>query len=142
MEQFTKNFSYEELIASSTADKLGLDNTPNAAEKEKLKKLAIEILQPIRDALGKPIKVNSAFRSEKVNKAVGGVPSSQHRLGEAADLTLGSKEKNKELFELISKMIKDKKLTVGQLINEYGYAWTHVSLPRKGKANNQIFSIK
>lgn len=142
MEQFTKNFSYEELIASSTADKLGLDNTPNAAEKEKLKKLAIEILQPIRDALGKPIKVNSAFRSEKVNKAVGGVPSSQHRLGEAADLTLGSKEKNKELFELISKMIKDKKLTVGQLINEYGYSWTHVSLPRKGKPNNQIFSIK
>ena len=142
MEQFTKNFSYEELIASSTADKLGLDNTPNAAEKEKLKKLAIEILQPIRDALGKPIKVNSAFRSEKVNKAVGGVPSSQHRLGEAADLTLGSKEKNKELFELISKMIKDKKLTVGQLINEYGYSWIHVSLPRKGKANNQIFSIK
>lgn len=142
MEQFTKNFSYEELIASSTADKLGLDNIPNAAEKEKLKKLAIEILQPIRDALGKPIKVNSAFRSEKVNKAVGGVPSSQHRLGEAADLTLGSKEKNKELFELISKMIKDKKLTVGQLINEYGYSWIHVSLPRKGKANNQIFSIK
>ena len=142
MEQFTKNFSYEELIASSTADKLGLDNTPNAAEKEKLKKLAIEILQPIRDALGKPIKVNSAFRSEKVNKAVGGVPSSQHRLGEAADLTLGSKEKNKELFELISKMIKDKKLTVGQLINEYSYSWIHVSLPRKGKANNQIFSIK
>lgn len=142
MEQFTKNFSYEELIASGTADKLGLDNTPNAVEKEKLRKLAVEILQPIRDALGKPIKVNSAFRSEKVNKAVGGVPSSQHRLGEAADLTLGSKERNKELFELISKMVKGKKLTVGQLINEYGYSWIHVSLPRKGKPNNQIFSIK
>ena len=141
MENFTKNFTYDELIKSTTAEKLGLDNTPNSTEKEKLRQLAVNILQPIRDALEKPIKVNSAYRSEKVNKAVGGVSNSQHRLGEAADLTLGSKEKNKQLFELISKLIKNKQLTVGQLINEYSYAWIHVSLPRVNKKNNQIFSI-
>ena len=94
MEQITKNFSYDELIASATAKRLGLDNTPNEVEKEKLKKLAIEILQPIRDAWRSPIVVNSAFRSEAVNKAVGGVKNSQHRLGEAADITIGGKERN------------------------------------------------
>ena len=144
MEQFTNNFSYEELIASSTADKLGLDNTPNAVEKEKLRKLAVEILQPIRDALGKPIKVNSAFRSEKVNKAVGGVPSSQHRLGEAADLTLGSKE-NGKLYNMIRDMVNKGKITLGQCIWEYGDnknpLWVHVSLPT-AKHKNEFFRIK
>ena len=142
MEQFTKNFTYDELINSTTAKRLGLDNTPNEREKEKLRRLAIELLQPIRDAWRSPIIVNSAFRSEKVNAAVGGVKNSQHRLGEAADITIGSKERNKKLFNFIVKLINQKKIYVGQLIDEYNYSWIHVSLPRKGKKNNQIFSIK
>ena len=96
MEQFTKNFSYDELIASSTAKRLGLDNTPSEEEKEKLRQLAEDILQPIRDAWKSPIIVNSGYRSEAVNKAVGGVSNSQHRLGEAADITIGGKERNRK----------------------------------------------
>ena len=143
MEQFTKNFSYDELIASSTAKRLGLDNTPNEDEKEKLKKLAIEILQPIRDAWKSPIIVNSAFRSEQVNKAVGGVKNSQHRLGEAADITIGGKDRNRKLFNFIYKLINQGKIKVGQLIDEYNYSWIHVSLPRtNGKPNNQILHLK
>lgn len=142
MEQFTKNFSYDELIASSTAKRLGLDNTPNEEEKEKLKHLAINILQPIRDAWRSPIIVNSAYRSEAVNKAVGGVKNSQHRLGEAADITIGSKERNKKLFNFIVKLINQKKINVGQLIDEYNYSWIHVSLPRINKPNNQILHLK
>ena len=65
MEQFTKNFSYDELIASSTAKRLGLDNTPNEDEKAKLRKLAEAILQPIRDNWRSPIIVNSAYREGK-----------------------------------------------------------------------------
>lgn len=143
MEQLTKNFSYEELVASSTAKKLGLDNTPNELEKGKLKLLAERVLQPIRDAWNAPIKVNSAFRSEAVNKAVGGVKTSQHRLGEAADIVVGSKEGNKKLFNFIVKLINEKKINVGQLIDEYNYSWIHVSLPRtNGKPNNQVLHIK
>ena len=142
MEQFTKNFSYDELINSTTAKRLGLDNTPNEQEKEKLRRLAIELLQPIRDAWKSPIIVNSAYRSEEVNKAVGGVKNSQHRLGEAADITIGGKERNKKLFNFICKLISTGKIKVGQLIDEYSYSLIHISLPRKGKENNQILHIE
>jgi uncharacterized protein YcbK (DUF882 family) len=143
MEQFTKNFSYDELIASSTAKRLGLDNTPTEKEKEKLRELAEYILQPIRDSWKSPIIVNSAFRSEAVNKAVGGVKNSQHRLGEAADITIGGKERNRKLFNFIQKLIQKGDIYVGQLIDEYNYSWIHVSLPRtNGKPNNQILHLK
>lgn len=142
MEQFTKNFSYDELIASATAKRLGLDNTPTLEEKEKLRQLAEDILQPIRDAWKSPIVVNSGFRSEAVNKAVGGSKTSQHRLGEAADITIGGKEKNRKLFNFIYKLIQKGDIKVGQLIDEYNYSWIHVSLPRKNKPNNQILHLK
>lgn len=142
-EKFTKNFSYDELIASATANRLGLDNTPSEVEKEKLMKLAETILQPIRDAWKSPIIVNSAYRSEAVNKAVGGSKTSQHRLGEAADITIGSNERNKKLFNFILKLISQKKIYVGQLIDEYNYSWIHVSLPRtNGKPNNQVLHLR
>lgn len=141
--KITNNFTLEELTNSSTAKRLGLDNTPNGQETEKLIRLAKEILQPIRDAWKSPIVINSAFRSEAVNKAVGGSKTSQHKLGEAADITIGSKESNKKLFNFILKMISSKKLNVGQLIDEYNYSWIHVSLPRtNGKPNNQILHLK
>lgn len=142
MEQFTKNFSYDELIASATAKRLGLDNTPTLEEKEKLRQLAEDILQPIRDAWKSPIVVTSGYRSEAVNKAVGGVSNSQHRLGEAADITIGGKERNRKLFNFIYKLIAKGDIKVGQLIDEYSYSWIHISLPRKGKENNQILHIK
>lgn len=142
MEQFTKNFSYDELIASATAKRLGLDNTPTLEEKEKLRQLAEDILQPIRDAWKSPIVVTSGYRSEEVNKAVGGVKTSQHRLGEAADIKVGGKERNRKLFNFIYKLISKGDIKVGQLIDEYSYSWIHISLPRKGKENNQILHIK
>lgn len=109
----TKNFTLKELTATST----GLSNVPTEREKEKLKLLAEKVLQPLRELYGKPIIINSGFRGDAVNKAVGGVPTSQHRKGEAADLTTGSKEGNKILFNLI----KDN-LEYDQLINEYDYS--------------------
>ena len=142
MEKITRNFTFDELINSTVAKRLGLDNTPNEYEKEKLIQLAKEILQPIRDKWGSPIIVNSAYRSEAVNKAVGGVKNSQHRLGEAADLTVGSKEANKNLFNTIYKLIMTGQLQVGQLIDEYGYSWVHISLPRLNKPNNQVLHLK
>lgn len=142
MEQFTKNFSYDELIASATAKRLGLDNTPTPEEKEKLRQLTEDILQPIRDAWKSPIVVTSGYRSEEVNKAVGGVKTSQHRLGEAADIKVGGKERNRKLFNFIYKLISKGDIKVGQLIDEYSYSWIHISLPRKGKENNQILHIK
>lgn len=80
--QLSPNFTLSELTVTST----GLDNTPTPDEVEHLKALVSHVLQPLRDALGAPVVVNSAFRSHAVNRAVGGTPSSQHRSGQAADV--------------------------------------------------------
>ena len=136
----TKNFTKEEMVASATAKRLKIDNTPDKDSEAKLYILCLEVLQPLRDALGKPIKVSSGYRCLALNKAVGGVPSSQHLKGEAADLNNGSISENKKLFNLAQKMIKEGKITVGQLIDEKGYQWIHISLPDK-KHNNQILHL-
>ena len=141
---FSKNFTYEEMIRSATASRLKIDNTPNKVQKEKLEQLANDILQPIRDKYGKPLIVTSAFRCEKLNKAVGGAKASQHCKGEAADIrsVSDSIKDNKEIFDLIKSMMDKGEIKVGQLIDEYNYNWVHVSLPRIGKTNNQILHIK
>ena len=144
MEKLSKNFTYEELVKSATASRLKIDNTPNSEQLSKLKKLAETVLQPIRDKYGKPLIVSSGFRCEKLNKAVGGAKSSQHCKGEAADIRTVSDSiaDNKVLFNFILEMVNKGEIKVGQLIDEYGYNWIHVSLPRVGKTNNQILHIK
>lgn len=79
------NFQLFEFTTSPTADRNGIDNKPSAKEIANLKKLCNEILQPAREALG-PLRINSGFRNEALNKLVKGVPTSDHRLGFAADV--------------------------------------------------------
>ncbi|NEQ97265.1 MAG: hypothetical protein F6K30_11165 [Cyanothece sp. SIO2G6] len=81
----SRNFTLFEMIRSETADRLGLNNTPNAQEIANLRRLACNLLQPARDALG-PLRITSGFRSTALNRAVGGVPNSDHRFGYAADV--------------------------------------------------------
>lgn len=131
----SKNFTYEELTKSNTALRLKFDNSPDDETKAKLKKLANDVLQPIREAYGKPIKVSSGYRCLKLNEKVGGAVNSQHVKGEAADITSSD---NRKLWNLIVSMIKDGKIQVGQLINEKNLSWIHISLGQK----NQIFSVK
>lgn len=135
--KLSKNFTLEEMTASATAKRLGIDNTPNAKEQEELRKLCQNILQPIRDRRGSAITVTSGYRCEKLNKIVGGSATSQHRFGQAADITLGNPTLNKKLFNMIVDMINKKQIKVGQLIDEYGYRWLHISLPYT-KVNNII----
>lgn len=108
----TSNFTREELIASATARKLKIDNTPNKEQEAKLYLLAYYILQPIRDEYKKPIKISSGFRCPELNKAVNGVKTSQHLKGEASDLNNGVSE-NKKIFDIASKLIKQGKIEVG-----------------------------
>ena len=136
----SKNFELTELIYSNAADSYNIENTPGRIELENLKKLCNEILQPIRDKFGKSIYVNSGYRSPKVNRLVGGSSSSQHIKGQASDITVGSKEGNKKLFDMIVQMIEDKEITVGQLIDEKDYKWIHISLPYRKV--NQILHLK
>lgn len=86
--QLTANFSLNEMIKSETALRHDLDNTPGETEIENLRVLCEQILQPIRDAYGRGVKVNSGFRHPNVNAAVGGSKTSDHCKGQAADIEI------------------------------------------------------
>ena len=137
--KLSKNFSLKELVNSSTATRLKIDNTPDDVIEENLRILCQTVLQPVREKYGKTITISSGYRCKALNKAVGGSSTSQHTLGQAADITVGSIAENKKLFDMIVKMIKGGEITVGQLINEYGCKWIHISTPYKKV--NEILNI-
>lgn len=130
-----KYFTIEEMTKSSTATAKGIDNTPSKDIEAKLQKLIEAVLDLLREWYGKPIRVNSGYRCEALNEAIGGSKTSQHCLGEAADITAGSKEENKKLFEYI----KDN-LPFDQLINESDFSWIHVSY-REGRLRKQVLTL-
>ena len=74
--RITQNFTMEELVASATANRLKIDNTPSDEQAARLCLLTIQILQPLRDRYGKPIKISSGYRCKEVNKVVGGSSTS------------------------------------------------------------------
>lgn len=120
-------FTIRELCASQKARAYGINNhTISATVADNLVRLVDNVLDPLRKAYGKPIKVSSGYRCTKLNTLVGGVTNSDHLLGMAADLDLGSKEENKKVFRLIMEL----DLPFKQLINEHNYDWVHVSYDR------------
>ena len=118
-----RHFTLKELTRSATAQLLGIDNTPPASAVTALHALVYNVLDPLRDAWGGPIKVNSGYRCPELNRAVGGTPTSQHQRGEAADITVGSRAANRSLLALIKRL----DLPVDQCIDEKGCRWIHVS---------------
>lgn len=132
--KLSENFTLEELCQTNT----GLPNVPNTDEKIALKHLVENVLQPLRDLFRAPIIVTSGFRSEAVNRAVGGAPTSQHRKGEAADL---DSVDNAELFWLIRNYT-----LFDQLIWEFGNDeqpdWVHVSYKTEGNRKEVLRSYK
>ena len=128
-----KWFSIKELCRSKTAKELGIDNTPTPQAVENMTRLINVVLDPLREAYGKPITTNSGYRSPALNKVTKGASKkSQHMTGEAVDITVKSKEGNKWLFDYI----KDN-LPYDQLIDEYNYSWVHVSY-KKGRNRKEI----
>lgn len=142
-----KYFSMNELTASVTAAKLGINNIPDHNSSLRLKDLVESVLDPVREAFGAPLFVNSGFRCAALNKAVKGASNSQHLYGEAADIRAArlpgesQKQANRRLFNLIHSLVKLGKITVGQLIDEYDFSWVHVSIPRLGE-NPKINDIR
>ncbi|MCI6828826.1 MAG: D-Ala-D-Ala carboxypeptidase family metallohydrolase [Prevotella sp.] len=141
--RLTRNFTYEELCNSNVAERRGINNRPRTKEEEKrvienLKALCMEVLQPLRDFLGKPVVISSGYRCAELNKAVGGVRNSQHMKGEAADIHV----ENTEHLLKIMHFIMDE-TDFDQVIwerNRAGTQWVHVSYKREGVNRHQVMS--
>lgn len=118
-----KYFTLGEMCQSETALSMRINNTPDLETIERIDALMEQCLDKVREMWGKPIGVNSGYRCYELNKAVGGAKNSQHLRGEAADITTGSKENNRKLFDLI--VASD--IDFDQLIDESGYRWLHIS---------------
>jgi len=118
-----KYFTIKELTRSTTARLRGIDNTPSQQVINNLTALVDNVLDPLREAWGMPIHVNSGYRCKALNEAVGGVPASQHMLGEAADITVGTPTLNRHLYAMLRRL----NLPVDQAINEHDFSWIHVS---------------
>lgn len=124
IESTKSELPYKHLIESETAERLGIDNTPNDEQIKNLQQLNIKIYMPIELSCrkdGKELILNSGFRSEALNKAVGGAPNSDHKNGLACDLVCGTPE---ELFN----RIKGLNLPYKQLIKYPSKGFCHVSL--------------
>ena len=122
-------FTMGEFIRSDTAAKLGIDNRCKMEHVPNIKALVANVLDPLRAAYGKPIRITSGFRCPELNKAVGGSPTSQHMSGMAADIvgTPNTPAENTRLFYLIQSL----ELPFDQLIDEKGMRWVHVSFSLK-----------
>ena len=118
-----KYFTLTELTRSATARRLGIDNTPSPDARAALTQLVDNVLDPLREVWGAPLYVTSGYRCPALNRAVGGVPHSQHILGQAADVTTGTIDGNRRLWQLLQSL----KLPVDQVINEHGFRWLHIS---------------
>lgn len=138
MVQLGEYFTYEEMVKSDAAKSKGIDNTPDEESIENMKALVKNVLDPVRKIWGKPLTVNSGFRSRKLNEAIGGAKTSQHMYGMAADITTGTRVGN---LELIKKIISSQ-LKFDQLINEKNGAWIHISYNRQRQVQRgQVLSV-
>lgn len=132
-----KHFTIEELSRSDKAKRMGMGNVPPKEQEENLVALVEAVLDPLREAYGSPIYVNSGYRSPGLNELVLGAKNSQHVKGEAVDITAGSKKENEKLFDMIIEL----QLPYDQLIDESGFSWIHVSHKSKGRNRKQILHL-
>lgn len=132
-----KYFSIEELSLSAVSKRRGIDNTPHTEAAKNLELLIEDLLDPVREAWGAPIIVNSGYRCEELNRVIGGAVNSQHLRGEAADITTGNRADNKRLFDKIG----ISGMEFDQLIDEKDYSWVHISYSA-GRNRRQILHLK
>ena len=137
--KLSKNFALSEIIHSNTAKRLGIDNEPTETHLQNMQHLVDNLIQPLRDAVG-PIRVSSGYRNPSLNRAIGGSVSSQHCKGEALDLQFW--QNGKMMNELIYEWILDSGIEFDQMINEFDFAWIHISLKKKGSRNQVLEAFK
>lgn len=129
--KLSKDFSLAELAFSKVAVKNGIDNIPGPKEKENLKNLVENILQPLQDAIEDPIVITSGFRTQELNCLEEGKKDSQHISGEAVDIVVHTRP-IKEVYDILCKDFEFDQAILGH------NKWIHVSY-KKGQNRNKSF---
>lgn len=122
----TQHFTLEELTHSDYADAHGIKNYPNQQAQQNLMMLCVLILEPLRMAIGQPIRINSAYRCKAVNTGVGGVSTSHHLLGLAADIDFDNET---QLNAMVRALRNNKNLDLALIERSKSSRWLHVQLP-------------
>lgn len=133
--KLSQDFTLSEFTDSSKAKQLGIYNIPTDEERANLELLVKHVLQPLRTALGRSIKVTSGYRSQALNKAVGGVKTSQHNEGKAADIVVAGMTPHD-----VCQLVLDQGIDFDQMIEEFG-EWVHISYNKEGN-RKQILTAK
>jgi len=137
--KLSKNFTRAEIEHSNTAKRLGISNEISEEHLENMQHLINNLIQPIRDGIG-PIRISSGYRNPELNRAIGGSSSSQHCKGEALDIQFW------EMGKMNNKVIYDWILASGlefdQMINEFDFAWIHISLKVKDNRKQVLEAYK
>ena len=137
--RLSDNFVLSEITRSNAAKRLGIDNGPNKEHLRSIQRIVTNLIQPMRDALG-PIRISSGYRNPNVNRAIGGSSKSQHCKGEALDLQFWSDGKisNKEIYD----WVLSSNVEFDQMINEFDFAWIHISLIKEGNRKQVLEAYK
>jgi putative chitinase len=135
--QLTEHFTLEEMTVSPTAKKLGLSNQPTPEHIENMKYCCEKILEPVRAHFGKPVKINSSYRSPLVNKAVGGSKTSQHVNGQAIDFEIEGID-NKTVADWVADNLEfDQVILEFYTAGDKNSGWVHASIKKEGGNRKQ-----
>ena len=137
--KLSKNFSRAEIEHSNTAKRLDIKNEMSEKHLEHMQGLIDNLIQPMRDAIG-PIRVTSGYRSPQLNRAIGGSRTSQHCKGQALDIQYwsGGKMNNKVIYD----WVLESDIEFDQMINEFDYAWIHISLKKNSNRRQVLEAYK
>jgi hypothetical protein len=137
MENISEHITFDEATNSQTAKEKGIKNIPDSTQLTFMKSVAVNCFEPVRNWYKKPLNINSFFRCRALNIAIKGALNSQHEKGQAIDISAGSKEENKKIFDYIKANLK-----FDQLINEFDYKWIHVSFVQGANRNMTLKATK
>ena len=139
--KITQHFSLEEFISSNKARELGLKNEPGTQEIVNITALCVAVLEPLRVWYGREVKIGSGYRSEALNKAVGGASNSQHMRGQAADLCIdGDLKKGRLWFTYIKNHLPFDQL-IWEKNPKTGNYWIHVSFDAQGRNRGKVIDL-
>jgi zinc D-Ala-D-Ala carboxypeptidase len=134
--KLSRHSSLEEMVFSQTAVRKGINNDPTDEIIKNLTWLCENVLEPLRQAAGAPIRISSGYRSPVLNRRIGGVVTSQHCIGQAADLTIQGLS-----IQQTVDLVRSLNLHVDQVIDEFS-SWVHISHTAEENRNQYLKARK